>query len=277
MNSITRFFRTPKGILTLILMALVVIAAPHEGFRRVMPQLLAAIAAAGLADVLILRYRHGRWEFPSGAVLTAMIVTMVMSPFGLWWVPAVTSAAAVASKYLLRHRAANIFNPAALGLVLAYHAFSSGESWWGALPELPLWGVSILAATGVFMADRVNKLPAVVAFLGAYYALFTAMAFIGDPQPVAEIFRTPDLQAALYFAFFMLTDPPTAPTRYQDQIVFAALVAISSFAFYEWLGVVYYLSAGLLVGNAWEALRRYRSARTVRTPKTGAIRPGVTA
>jgi Na+-translocating ferredoxin:NAD+ oxidoreductase RnfD subunit len=265
MNRLTRFFRTPKGILTLILSALIVIAAPAQGnggWHRVMPQIHAAILGAGLLDMLILRYRHGRWEFPSGAVLTAMIVTMVMSPFGPWWVPAVTSAAAVASKYLLRHRAANIFNPAALGLVLAYHVFSSGESWWGALPELPLWGISILAATGVFMADRVNKLPAVVAFLGAYYALFTAMAFVSDPQPVAEIFRTPDLQAALYFAFFMLTDPPTAPTRYQDQIIFAALVAISSFAFYEWLGVVYYLSAGLLVGNAWEALRRYRSART---------------
>lgn len=256
-----RFFRTPKGILTLILAAMIVLAAPHEGWHLVMPQIHAAVLAAGLLDMLILRYRHGRWEFPSGAVLTAMIVTMVLSPFGPWWVPAVTSAVAVASKYLLRYRATNIFNPAALGLVLAYHLFSSGESWWGALPEIPLWGVSILAAAGVFMTDRVNKLPAVVAFLGAYYALFTLMAFVGDPKPVAEIFRSPDLQAALYFAFFMLTDPPTAPTRYQDQIIFAALVAVSSFALFEWLGIVYYLSAGLLVGNAWEAVRRWRSAR----------------
>jgi Na+-translocating ferredoxin:NAD+ oxidoreductase RnfD subunit len=256
-----RFFKSPKGILLLLLAALTAIAAPHEGWHLVMPQLHAAILAAGLADMLILRYRHGRWEFPSGAVLTAMIVTMVMSPFGAWWVPAVVSAAAVGSKYLLRYRAANIFNPAALGLVIAYHAFGGGESWWGALPELPFWTIGILAAAGIFMADRVNKLPAVVAFLGAYYALFTAMAFIGDPKPAAEVFRTPDLQAALYFAFFMLTDPPTAPTRYQDQIVFAALVAASSVAFFAWLGVVYYLSAGLLVGNAWEALRRYRGAQ----------------
>lgn len=256
-----RFFKTPKGILTIILAVLIVIAAPHEGWHLIMPQLHVAIFAAGLVDMLILRYRHGRWEFPSGAVLTAMIVTMVLSPFGKWWVPAVTSAVAVGAKYILRHRAANIFNPAALGLVLAYYAFGSGESWWGALPEIPMWGLAILVASGIFMADRVNKLPAVVAFLGAYYALFTAMAFIGDPTPVAEIFRSPDLQAALYFAFFMLTDPPTAPTRYQDQILFAAIVAASSFALFEWLGVVYYLSAGLLVGNAWEAWRRSRKAR----------------
>jgi Na+-translocating ferredoxin:NAD+ oxidoreductase RnfD subunit len=260
MNRLMRFFRTPKGTLTLILAALIVIAAPHEGWHRVMPQIHAAVIAAGVLDMLVLRYRHGRWEFPSGAVLTAMIVVMVLSPFGPWWVPAVTSAVAVASKYVLRHRAANIFNPAALGLVGAYYAFGSAESWWGALPDVPIWGVAILAAVGIFMSDRVNKLPAVVAFLGTYYACFTAMAFVGDPQPVAEIFRSPDLQAVLYFAFFMLTDPPTAPTRYQDQIIFSALVAIASFTLFETLGVVYYLSGGLLVGNAWEALRRVRKS-----------------
>lgn len=259
---VRRFFKTPKGILTLIFAVLVLCAVPHEGAGLILPQLLAAIAAAGLTDTVILRKRHSRWEFPSGAILTAMIVTMVLSPFGPWWVPAATSVAAVVSKYLLRHRAANIFNPAALGLVLAYYAFGSGESWWGALPELPLWGLATVILLGIFMADRVNKLPAVVAFLFAYYALFTAMAFAGDPQPVAEIFRSPDLQAALYFAFFMLTDPPTAPTRYQDQIIFAALVAVSSVAFFEWLGIVYYLSAGLLVGNAWEAWRRVRKSAT---------------
>lgn len=259
-----RFFKTPKGILILIFIALVLLAAPHEGWARVMPELLCAIIMAGLVDLVILRIRNEEWEFPSGAMLTAMIVTMVLSPFVAWWVPAVTSVVAVASKYVLRYRAANIFNPAALGLVLAYYAFGSGESWWGALPDAPSWGIAVLVALGIFMSDRVNKLPAVVAFLGAYYGLFTIMAFVGDPLPVAEIYRSPDLQAVLYFAFFMLTDPPTAPTRYQDQIVFAAIVAVCSVALFEWFGVVFYLSAGLLVGNAWETWRRWKTF-TVRT------------
>lgn len=259
-----RFFKTPKGILTLIFAVLVLLAGPHEGWAQIAPGLGAAMLAAGVVDLVILRIRQSRWEFPSGAMLTAMIVAMVLSPFVAWWVPAVTSVAAVVSKYVLRYRSANIFNPAALGLVLAYYSFGSGESWWGALPDAPAWGIGVLIALGIFMADRVNKLPAVVAFLGAYYACFTIMAFIGDPLPVAEIYRSPDLQAVLYFAFFMLTDPPTAPTRYQDQIIFAAIVAVCSFALFEWLGVVFYLSAALLVGNAWEAARRWRVA-TIKT------------
>jgi hypothetical protein len=34
------------------------------------------------------------------------------------------------------------------------------------------------------------------------------------------------------------------------------LVAVVSFAFFEWAGVVYYLLTGVLVGNVWEAWRR---------------------
>jgi Na+-translocating ferredoxin:NAD+ oxidoreductase RnfD subunit len=96
----------------------------------------------------------------------------------------------------------------------------------------------------------------VVACLGAYYLLFTVTAFVGDPARVAEVFRAPDLEAVLFFAFFILTDPPTSPIRYGDQILFAVLVAVASFAIFEWLGAVYYLLAGVLVANVWEAWRR---------------------
>ncbi len=256
--AVRKFFKTPKGLLTIIFVLLVAIAAPATGFRQVWPGLAGAVLAAGLLDVVILRLRHPRWEFPSGAVLTGMIVAMVLSPFEPWWVPAATSAIAVASKYLLRTKAANIFNPAALALIVSFYAFNTGQSWWGALPELPMWVISVLFATGIFISDRVNKLPLVLAFLGLYYALFSVTAFVGDPGHVAEVFRAPDLHAVLYFAFFMLTDPPTAPIKYKDQIFCGVLVAIVSYGLFETSGVVYYLLAGLMVGNVWEAIRRVR-------------------
>ena len=65
----------------------------------------------------------------------------------------------------------------------------------------------------MFVTHRVNKLPIVLAFLGAYYLLFTVAAFAGDPRRVAEIFRPPDLHMALFFAFFMLTDKQYGLTR----------------------------------------------------------------
>jgi len=253
---IRNFFKTPKGLVTIILIIFLAMAAPGQGFRAVMKGLLSAASAAGLVDLIILRVRKKVWEFPSGAVLTAIIVAMVLRAQEPWYVTTITSVAAVLSKYLFRTRSANVFNPAALAIIASFYVFHTGQSWWGALTDVvPVVKVVLLAA-GVFIADRVNKLPLVLTFLGAYFLLFTVTAFVSNPLAVAEIFRTPDAEAALYFAFIILTDPPTSPAKYPDQIVCGLIVAVVSFAFFEWAGVVYYLLAGVLAGNVWEAWRR---------------------
>lgn len=261
------FFKTPKGLLTLILFLLAAIAAPGEGLSEVLPGLLSAVALAGVTDLLALWVRKGTWEFPSGAVLTAMIVSMVLRAQEPWYVVAITSVAAVLSKYLFRSRQANVFNPAALAIIVSFYVFHTGQSWWGALTEVPLYVQTVLLAAGIFITDRVNKIPLVLAFLGAYFLLFTITAYLGDPRHVSEIYRSPDLGAALFFAFIILTDPPTSPAKYPDQIVCGVLVACVSYSFFEWAGVVYYLLAGVLVGNVWEAWRRLHRRSTHSFPR----------
>jgi len=250
------FFKTPKGLLTIILTILIALAAPHEGIWLVAPGLASAVIAAGLVDVLILRKRKKTWEFPSGAVLTAMIVAMVLRAQEPWYVVTVTSVAAVLSKYIFRSRSANLFNPAALAIVASFYVFHTGQSWWGALPEVTPIAQALMIAAGVFIADRVNKMPLVLAFLGAYFLLFTVTAFVSDPRKFSEIFRAPDIQAVLFFAFIILTDPPTSPTKYPDQLLCGVITAVVSYAVFEWIGAVYYLLAGVLVANVWEGWRR---------------------
>jgi len=245
----SRFFKTPKGLLTLILFALLVIAAPIEGLGQTSRVLASAVGVAALLDVVILRLPKGAWEYPSGAVLTGMIIAMVLSPHEPLYVAAVASAIGVLSKYLVRLRTANVFNPAALALVVVAHWFGAGESWWGALPDAPAVTWIVLAATGIFIADRVNKMPFVLAFVGVYYAAFTLTAFVGDPRHVAEVYRTPDTQALMYFSFFILTDPPTSPVKYLHQIACGAVVALVSYGFFEGVGGADYLLVGVLAGN----------------------------
>ncbi|MEO5925053.1 MAG: RnfABCDGE type electron transport complex subunit D [Bryobacteraceae bacterium] len=257
MRKVKSFFKTPKGLVTIILLILAAIAAPGEGIRTVLIGMGGSALAAGLVDLFILRARKKVWEFPSGAVLTAMIVTMVVRAQEPWYVPAVTSVVAVLSKYLFRTKTANVFNPAALAVVSMYYVFHMGQSWWGALPEVtPLWAQAALLITGIYITDRVNKMPLVLAFLASYFFLFTVTAFVGDPQWVSEIFRSPDIEAVLYFAFIILTDPPTSPAKYPDQLICGVIVAVVSYAVFEWFGVVYFLLAGVLAGNVWEAWRR---------------------
>jgi len=256
LRKLRNFFKTPKGLLLVILAILIAIAAPGEGLRTVAPGLLSAVVAAGLADLAILRVRKNVWEFPSGAVLTAMIAAMVLRAQEPWYVVCVISVIAVVSKCVIRTRMANVFNPAALAIVGTFYVFHTGQSWWGALTEVPLALQLVQVVAGVFITDRINKMPLVLAFLGAYFLLFTATAFVTDPRRVAEIYRSPDIEAVLFFAFIILTDPPTSPAKYPDQIVCGVIVAVVSYVLFEWAGVVYYLLAGVLAGNVWEAWRR---------------------
>ena len=267
MHKLIRFFKTPKGLLTILLLILTAIAAPGEGARVVLLNMGAAVLAAGVVDLVILRLRKGAWEYPSGAVLTAMIVAMVMRAQEPWVVPVVTSVVAVLSKYLLRTRQANVLNPAAFALVLMFYLMPHGQSWWGALPDVaPLWLRAVLLAGGFYLTNRVNKLPLVLSFLGVYFCLFTLTAFVGDARHVAEIFRSPDIDAVVYFALVILTDPPTSPAKYKGQWVFGIIAAVVSYAVFMAFGVAYFLLAGVLAGNVWEAWRRVQRRSPLNAP-----------
>lgn len=269
-----RFFRTPKGLAILMIAVLVVPAAAGVGLVLVTPLVLGAVIAAMAADALILRFREGEWTFPDGALLTGLFVAMILSPHEPWYVAAVTSLVGVASKYLARAGKANVFNPAALALVATYYVFGTGQSWWGALPELPPIALVLLFATGIFITRRVNKVPAVLSFLGGYYLLFTITAFVGHPERVAELYRAPDLHAALFFAFFMVTDPPTSPPKARDQITYGAITAAGSYVAFEVLGAAYFLLAGLLAANVWEAWRKTRRVRGRRSEERVTLASG---
>ena len=208
-----------------------------------------------------MRLKKDVWEFPSGAILTALLVVMVLSPRVPWYETACAAAIGVLSKYAFRTKSANVFNPAALALVIVFYVFQTAQNWWGALPGVTPYALVLLFATGVFITDRVNKLPLVLVFLGVYSLLFSITAFVSNPAQVAEIFRTLTFKRSCSSAFFMLTDPPTSPVKYGDQIVAGVLVAVAGYAFFELLGSACFLLAGVLVGNVWEARRRYFSAR----------------
>src|ERR1700712_1177387 len=129
-----RFIRTPKGLLILLLTALTAIAAAGTGVRQVAPGVAASLLVALMIDAPLLYARKKRWVFPDGALLTALIVAMVMSPYEPWYVPATATGVGVLAKYAFRVGKANVFNPAALGLLAAYFLFDAAQSWWGALP-----------------------------------------------------------------------------------------------------------------------------------------------
>ena len=256
MSRVARFLKTPKAQLLVIFVILAAIAAPAAGGVSLEANLLAAIVPACLIDGVWLSLSARRFRFPTSALLSAIIVFFILSSRESWLVVAWTSSFAIISKHVLRTEREHIFNPAALALLWAPIAFGSGESWWGALGDLPMYLLPVLLVTGLYLTDRLNKFPLVLTFLAVYFGFFT-VASVGNPQGVAEMFREPFLQAAVFLAFFMLTDPPTSPNRYLDQVWFGLLAAVCA-GVAQLLGAgQVYLLVGVVVPNAVLALVRY--------------------
>ena len=252
-----RFLHSPKGLLLLVFLPLLLVAGSAQGWPATLPHVAAAVAGAVAVDLLVagLTLRPAFW--PSGALLSGLIVAFVLGPETGWAATLLVGALATTSKHLLRWRRRQVFNPAAVALLVAVPLFATGQSWWGALAELPWPWALLLLAGGALVVDRVNRFPLVLAFTGAYVILWTLVGLVA-PGAAAELLRPPFLQAALFLALFMLTDPPTAPARTGEQLGIGVLVAAVA-CLAQLLGAGQtYLLLGLLAGNLALAGRRWR-------------------
>jgi enediyne biosynthesis protein E5 len=255
MNSIRRFVRTPKGSLSLVFGALLATAGTDMGWATVLPHVLAAVAGACGVELLATVFMSRRLSWPTSALLSGTIVAFVLAPETPLAVTMWVAGLATASKYLLRTSRGHIFNPAALALLISIPLFATGQSWWGAGGDLAWPFLLPVLAGGALIVDRINKFPLVLSFAAVYFGAFTLVS-LADPSSVAEMFRAPFVQAALFLALFMLTDPPTSPGRYADQVWIGALAAVTACSAQLTGAGQAYLLVGVLVGNAALSLRR---------------------
>jgi len=268
-----RFVRSPKGTLLLGFLPLMLCGVALGGEAGPAAwHLLVAVAGAYLGDLLP-GWAAGRPPRGSTSpLLSGLIVAFVL---GVETPAAVTLAVAVlatASKFVLRTGRGHVFNPAGLALALAVPIWGTAESWWGALPDLPWPFLLVLLIVGGVVVDRVARWSLVLVFLGVYFGFFTGVA-LSAPERVAEMFRPPFVQAALFLAVFMLTDPPTSPGRERDQLWIGALAAVVAGAAQLAGAGQTYLLLGLLAANAALALQRLAQGAAARSGRSAAEEP----
>ncbi len=265
-----RLLRSPKGMVMVVLLGLLVLASVNESPSVVVLVASAVVSAASL-DLVLVRLRRGRWAIPDGAVVSGLVVAAVLSPQEPFYVPLTAGAVATLSKHLIRtppRWKMHVFNPAAVALLVCILLFQSGESWWGGLADLPFYTLAVVIGAGAFIVDRINKAPQVLTFAAVYSGALSMAAFLanGGNVHLAEAFRAPFVQAAVFFAFFMLTDPPTSPTKAGEQVEFGFVVGLAAFFCFLIVPGLAFLPLSLLIGNAWTAWRR--ATTPARTPRS---------
>jgi Na+-translocating ferredoxin:NAD+ oxidoreductase RnfD subunit len=213
-----------------------------------------AVGVCVALDVIFSLIEKRKRIRPDGAVITGLIIALILSITSSWIIVVATSIISILSKHLLVHKKKPIFNPAAFGLLLSILIFQSQQSWWGAFGDLPSWTIVFLLIGGYAATNRINKFPQVFSFLGTYFGLLYLMWYlhIGD---VPDALLPPFINATLFFAFLMLTDPPTSPAKVKGQIIFGILTATVGTVVYAFFGGLMYFFIGLLIGNLYHLLK----------------------
>jgi len=191
------------------------------------PAQVALTFAAGIATQLFWVRRLGL----SGvgvlsAVITCFGLSVLLRADSLWVHP-LAAAACLSAKFVLRVNGKHLFNPGNLGVVLGVLLLpgawvSPGQ--WGSDLLVACWVVALGGAVAG-RARSVNLSLAFLAFFLGAYAL--RVVWLGQSWAVfAHLLQN---GALLMFAFFMISDPMTAPNRNATRLLYAACVAALAF------------------------------------------------
>lgn len=255
--SFRKFIKSPKGIVFSIILVLSVVGMAYPNSSGGIKNIILAIVTGVFMDYIVAYLMERPLRFSDGALVTGLIIGGVLGPATPWYLVMLTTIIALLFKHLFKDKRKPIFNPAAIGLLVSATIFSAGESWWSGLSMLPAWMVVLLIAAGFIMVDRINKFPLVFSFMATYVLFFLVMGILGVTG-AGDALRMPYIDSALFLAFFMLTDPPTSPAKYPEQVFFGILAAVVSGAAFLYLSKLSYLLIGLLAANAWKSLQSSR-------------------
>jgi Na+-translocating ferredoxin:NAD+ oxidoreductase RnfD subunit len=245
--------RDPRLHVAAVIITIHVLGQVALAFRVSVPQILAAILASAVLEIVITFRQARAFVWPASAMLTgsgvALILRVVGTPVGDHWTTyswelyAIVGGLSLLSKYLIRYRGTHVFNPSNVGLVVTFLVLGSTrveplDFWWAPLGPAMLLAYLVIAGGGLLITRRLSLLGMAASFwlvlaggvgiLAASGHCMTAnwaFAPVCGGQYWTTIVTSPEV---LIFLFFMITDPKTTPTGRVGRVVFGALVGIVS-------------------------------------------------
>jgi enediyne biosynthesis protein E5 len=156
-------------------------------------------------------------------LITGLSLSLLLRADGLW-IYGVAAVIAISSKFLLRIDGKHIFNPAGLSIVVLLLTSSSvwiSPGQWGA----EIWFAALSGFFAILVLSAARRADIAIFFLASHALLLLMRAlWLGDPLSIP----LHQLQSGslLIFAFFMISDPRTAPDSVAGRFLFAFAVAL---------------------------------------------------
>ena len=226
--------------------------------------LVFAVALCAAIEVLIRRYylKHAKLQVPFSGIITGLIRGSV-APIGVPLLPIlIACVVAVFSKFFVKVKSVNVFNPAALGLLVGLGIFSIGSSWW-TTSTVNLLGMAVsMAVLLVVAAYEARRL--VLAF--SFIVTLVLFSVATSPPISLANFEIALLSVNCFFAFLMLTEPKTSPPKKRAQLAYGIYVALVYALFVVLTAHSLFFAEvdiflALLIGNLTYAIYRSRGQK----------------
>ncbi|MDQ6615587.1 MAG: RnfABCDGE type electron transport complex subunit D, partial [Actinomycetota bacterium] len=234
------------------------------GFKVSIAQIMVSIGLCAVVEVGVTLQRQHMLVWPASGLLTGNGVAFILRASGTrhgdWWSLhgiqyfVLASMLSLLSKYLIHPGGRHLFNPSNFGVVWTLLVIGPKNVfpqylWWGPLRSSPvLIAFAVILSGGAWVLRPVRMAPMALAFLTTLWLLVAVFAASGrsflaiwHSGPVSgaaywvDICLSPEL---LIFAFFMMSDPQTAPKDRTARVVYGAMTAV--------------IAAGLLVFQSTE-------------------------
>lgn len=175
-----------------------------------------------ISDFIFLKIRGIKLFFPSAAIVSGTIITLLSLPALPLYIPISIGILAMFSKNFIRIENRHIFNPAGFGLLSGSLIFSQTISWWAVSWQGKLLiSFAILLLPGIISLIRLKRFQ-IFSFL-IFYAFLN---FFLLRQPLNGTFIDPML---IFYSLVMLPEPMTTPNNHFRQITFGIFVAVFAF------------------------------------------------
>jgi hypothetical protein len=265
--------RDPRLHVAAVIVTIHVLGQVALDFRVSVPQILAAISACALFEVVAQFATRRVIAWPASAMLTGSGVALILRDTGMeagqhwsfhhWWLFALIATGSLATKYVIRWRGSHVFNPSNVGLVVAFLLLGSDrieplDFWWAPLGAPMVLAYLVIIVGGVLITRRVGLLGMAAAFWATLAVCLGALALAGhcmvtswSLQPVCDarfwwtVVSSPE---TMIFLFFMITDPRTVPAGRRERVVFGICVGVLSALFIAPWQTEFGAKVGLLAG-----------------------------
>jgi hypothetical protein len=243
--------RDPRLHVAAVIVTIHVLGQIGLHFVVSVPQILAAILTCAVIEIAINFKQKQAIVWPASAMLTGSGVALILRVVGTpaddhWSTFAVGTFAAVAaisllSKYAIRYRGSQVFNPSNVGLVVTFIVLGDSkveplDFWWAPFNAWLVIAYAVILIGGFLITTRLRLMSLALVFWATLALGLGVLAASGHCitanwafAPVCGfdfwrvVITSPEL---LIFLLFMITDPRTVPAGRVSRLAFGALVAV---------------------------------------------------